>query len=241
MNQDVTVIFNGWKRPHTLKQQVHALEVQTVKPVDWMYWQNTEQGVHYDEQVSRNLIKAEANINFGVWARFSYALNARTNWVCIFDDDTIPGSQWLENCLTTVESHPGLLGTIGVIFQNDHYGIKRRCGWDNPNSVPTQVDIVGHAWFFHRDLLSVFWRELPPIDHNFIVGEDIHFSHMIQKYTDMATYVPPHPPENREMWGSLKGWELGGDKVATAGNGAIPLMEKYMKTAVDSGFRLLEA
>jgi hypothetical protein len=48
-----------------------------------------------------------------------------------------------------------------------------------------EADIVGHSWFFERELLTAFWRELP--DPKFDrAGEDIHFSYMLQKYLGLA-------------------------------------------------------
>jgi len=237
---DITVVLNGYRRPQNLQKQVDAVLNQTVKPTDIFYWQNSMPGVEYDIQTANsNCVSAFSSVNFGVWARFAFALNARTNWVCVFDDDTIPGTKWFENCLETYKTNPGLLGTIGVIFNHADYGAERRVGWDNPNETVEKVDIVGHSWFFHRDMLSVLWRELPPIDHAYHVGEDIHFSHMIQKYTPYATWVPPHPVSDKEMWGSLEGWRLGGDAVATAGNGGIPAMAKYLRRAYDNGFQFV--
>jgi hypothetical protein len=236
---DVTVILNGYRRPENLKRQVDAFQAQTNPPTNILYWQNSMPNVNYDMDTSQKIISAYANTNFGVWARFAFALNARTNWVCVNDDDTIPGTKWLENCLETYKTNPGLLGTIGVIFNHADYGAERRVGWDSPNETVEQVDIVGHSWFFHRDMLSVLWRELPPIDHEFTVGEDIHFSYMLQKYTPYKTWVPPHPVNDREMWGSLDGWRLGGDAVATAGNGGIPHMAKYLRRCYDNGFKFI--
>jgi hypothetical protein len=100
-----------------------------------------------------------------------------------------------------------------------------------------EVDIVGHSWFFSRDMLSVFWRELPNPNDKF-VGEDMHFSHMIQKYTDMKTYVPPHPVSDNSLWGSLKGFQYGGDGAATA-NFAVPMMDEYYKKIIKSGFKVI--
>jgi hypothetical protein len=240
MKTDITVILNGFKRPHYLKDQINAIKTQTIYPKEILYWQNKDNIIgHYDEDVIDQCVAAKCNHNLGVWARFAYALNAKTNWVCILDDDTIPGSRWLENCVSTYRKYPGLLGTIGLIFPNDGgYRNAYRVGWDNPNIYTTQVDIVGHAWFFHRDLLSVFWHELPPLDQSLSAGEDIHFSHMLQKYSNLKTYIPPHPRDDRELWGSLKGWEYGNDGLATAGY-AIPDMEISLKTAIDNGFKLI--
>ena len=239
MKSDVTVILNGFRRPHRLKEQYDAVVNQSVKPTNIFYWQNTVNGVEYDNQTSQQCVSAYANTNFGVWSRFAYALNARTNWVCITDDDTIPGSNWLKNCLETHEKTPGLLGTIGVIFPEGIYHNVHRVGWDNPNEVTTKVDIVGHQWFFHRDLLSVLWRELPPLDQVPFVGEDIRFSHMIQKYTSMATYVPPHPMNDFSQWGSLKGWAYGDDGLATAST-SMEYMRNDLTRAMNNGFRLIK-
>ena len=35
---------------------------------------------------------------------------------------------------------------------------------------------------------------------------------MLQKYANIPTYVPPHPKDNKELWGSIKGAEYGGDQ-----------------------------
>lgn len=241
MSSDYTVILNGYKRPHRLKEQVDALNRQTIKPTNIFYWQNSIPGITYDHETANKCISAFCNTNFGVWSRFAYALNARTNWVCIFDDDTIPGSQWIQNCLETYQTNPGLLGTIGVLFpENGIYHNVRRVGWDGGNEEVTKVDIVGHSWFFHRDLLSLMWRELPPINQTPFVGEDIHFSHMIQKYSNMGTWVPPHPKDNREMWGSLKGWEYGDDGLATAST-SMEYMRADLTRAINNGFRLINS
>ena len=42
-------------------------------------------------------------------------------------------------------------------------------------------------------------------------GEDIHLSAVAQKYGKVKTYVPPHPPLEREKSSSLFGYELGVD------------------------------
>jgi hypothetical protein len=240
MNNDVTVILNGYKRPHRLAEQYDSAQSQSIPPKNIMYWQNTIPDITYDRYTVTQCVSAVCNENLGVWSRFAYALNARTNWVCILDDDTIPGNRWLENCLNTHETCPGLLGTIGVFFSDGKYTNGVRVGWDNPNPNPVKVDIVGHSWFFHRDLLSVFWRELPPLNQTPFVGEDIHFSHMIQKYTNQSTWVPPHPPDDHSLWGSLKGWQYGDDGLATAIS-SFGHMQEDLSRAIGDGFQLIES
>lgn len=243
----VSVILSGYKRQH-LAEQVAAIKAQTYPVQDILYWQNTLSGWGYDTETSAQLKSAISNSNYGVWARFAYALNATTDFINVIDDDTIPGVRWIENCIRTHETHPGLLGGIGLRFKNDNYeldyedNIPGRYGWDsscNNNCHPVDVDIVGHSWFFTRDMLSVFWSEIPGPEWSRMCCEDIHFSYMIQKHTTLKTWVPSHPPEDQSQWSSLKGMQYGGDAHAAAYiNLETGEMAKYLKHCVANGFRL---
>lgn len=84
----ITAILNGYKRPQFLQEQVDAINNQTIKPVEIMLWQNNTEG--FDSELTSKLTTASSNKNLGVWARFAFALNAKTEYICIFDDDTIP-------------------------------------------------------------------------------------------------------------------------------------------------------
>ena len=239
MSKKISVILNGFRRPHRLQEQVEAIRNQSVPVEEILYWQNTDPDMDYNQSLIDTISSARSSRNWGVWSRFAYALNVKSDYVCIFDDDTIPGSQWIENCLETYEHFPGLLGTSGLIFTNGDYRHFTRFGWyQTHNEFPVQVDIVGHAWFFSRDLLSIFWRELPSLDQDMCVGEDIHFSHMIQKYTPYKTYVPAHPASHPQLWGSLKGMDYGTDSVATYLH-AMPLMGEYLNRSTANGFQLI--
>jgi hypothetical protein len=236
--ENITVILNGYLRPDFLSTQIDAIKNQTIKPAEIMIWINSEDG--FDDKLLEGLTVAKSNKNLGVWARFSYALNAKTEYVCIFDDDTIPGKKWLENCLETIKTHEGLLGTIGLIYDNPHnYLNNRRVGWDNPNEETTRVDIVGHAWFFKREWLSSYWRELPPKGFDF-VGEDMHFSYTIQKYLGLNTYVPPHPVGDVEMWGSRMGWNFGNVNPTSALPGRMQEMNSYYNILIEKGFKIIK-
>ncbi len=236
----ISVILCGYKRPHTVAEQLLAVQNQTHKPEEILFWQNkADKSINFDSNVVSKMKSAISNYNFGVWARFAYALNCKSEYVCILDDDTIPGRKWLENCLTSFKKKPGLYGTIGLVFDStDTYYKAQRFGWDGVNNEDiTEVDIVGHAWFFKREMLSTYWRDLQDFEDMY-VGEDMHFSHMLQKYTDLKTYVPPHPIDSKELWGSTKGEKYGGDAVATAGF-AVPIMDKYYKKIISRGFKII--
>ena len=217
----ITAVLNGFRRPNNLNEQLEALRNQTVPPDEILLWYNNpgETEINYD--IGTEIPTAYCNYNFGVWARFYFAMNARNPYVCVFDDDTIPGTQWLENCMTTMNLHNGLLGTVGLLYspplpptQSSYYEPYNRYGWvaGGNNETTVQVDLVGHSWFFRKEWLSFMTRELPDPKYN-TCGEDMHFSYMLQKYAGINTYVPPHPISNKELWGSVRG-QYGADAVA---------------------------
>ena len=237
-SEEITVILNGYKRSKHFKYQLEAIKNQSIKPKEILLWQN------YAESFPSRLVKqtthASCNKNLGVWARFAYALNATTEYICVFDDDTIPGNRWLENCLKTIKTHNGLLGTIGVNFKtHSAYLPIERHGWANPNEETVQVDIVGHSWFFRREWLSSFWMELPDLNQSKIVGEDIHFSYTLKKYLGLGTYVPPHPINDKSLWGSnpKSAWEIGQDKAAISMNFSnLEIMSSTFVDYIKKGF-----
>lgn len=217
---DITVILNSYRRPYNLKKQIKALRNQTIKPKEVWLWINAHEDNKDFNYTDLELDKIFDNdFNWKFYGRFAAALLADTEYVAIFDDDTIPGSRWFENCLDTMSINKGILGSAGVILNNKNYIEHERCGWPSKNEKTTEVDLVGHAWFFKRDWLQYLWKEKPPLWDN---AEDIQFSYSAQKYGNIKTFCPPHPKDNIEMHGSILGNELGIDNKATSTNSSVP-------------------
>lgn len=204
----VTVVMNGFKRPHTLKQQYDAIKAQTVKDIEIFLWVNKVDDIEFDREILSDCKTIISNTDFGSWGRFSAALNAKTRYVCVIDDDTIPGKKWIENCLQTIKTHYGILSTRGVLMNHgyDTYypapQSYQAIGWCNPNEETVEVDMGCHSWFFEKILLRAFWAEMPdwiPMRY----GEDTHLSYAVKKHFGFGTYVPPHPKDDLDMWGSM--------------------------------------
>jgi len=238
---EITALINCYRRPWTLKEQFESIQNQTVKPTETLIWQNYHpDGVgKFDTSVLDQGKTAISNANFGVWSRFVYALNARTKYICIFDDDTIPGNRWFENCLETIKLADGLLGVRGLIYANQHTtnGQQDISPWCGTTEQTTRVDIVGHGWFFEREWLQAYWSEIPPIEY-FSAGEDIHFSYMLQKVLGKNTYVPAQPASDTSLWGSLKAREYGCGAEATSSY-CCNEIQQYLSHAVKNGFKTI--
>lgn len=243
----ITAVLNGYRRPENLSEQVRALQAQTVQPSEILVWHNATgtPAIQPNIDVMEHSKTAYSNTNFGVWARFAYALNAKSDYVCIFDDDTIPGSEWFANCLDTMARSEALLGTIGVLYVDPPAPESSACsyhtnmikvGWyeTGNNDHRVRVDFVGHAWFFKREWLSTFWRELPDPSMN-LCGEDMHFSFMLQKYLGIPTVVPPHPRNQKQLWGSTRG-EIGNDEQSLWVNDPSDAKGVPFRSAMDQFF-----
>ena len=218
-DMSITAILNLYKRPYTLIEQLTAVQNQSVPPTKIIIWKNFAEGIELPSipsELMKNVTIIQSSENYGVWARFTPGLLVNTEYVCIFDDDTIPQRKWFENCLNTQKTHPGLLGAIGLCFyEGNRYIYGARYGWDGPCDTPVEVDIVGHSWFFRQEWLGILWQFKPNYDIMLKAGEDIAFSYMLQK-NGIKTYVPPHPKDDIEMYGSHpeKAWKYGNDSAA---------------------------
>jgi len=213
---DITVIMNMYRRPENIPLQISALKQQTVQPKETWVWINAHEDNLRFDRGKLNVDKIFDNdYNWKFYGRFAAALLADTEYIAIFDDDTIPGAQWFENCLETMKDHEGILGSAGVILKDKYYVHHDRCGWPTKNEVTTEVDLVGHAWFFKREWLQYLWSEKPTTWDN---GEDIQFSFLAKKLGGIKTYCPPHPSNDSSLHGSILGNELGIDSKATSNN-----------------------
>jgi hypothetical protein len=192
-----------------LHRQIEAIRSQTVAPEEVVVWNNGEALGEYEGVTIVN-----AGKNWGVWPRFAFAQFLAGDYVAVFDDDTIPGRKWFENCLTVMKTATGdaVLGTCGLTFDGGERAKPRCWGWKNPMPDAVRVDIVGHAWFFPKWLSREYAGKIP-IDRFDTAGED-YFMSVVAQESMTGTYCPPHPPDDRELWGSLYGMELGLDDVA---------------------------
>ena len=205
----VTVVLSSWRRPHLLAPQIKALRGQSAPPTEIWLWADTcpeNEEFPHEEVGADRLFRNSSNL--GVYGRFAVGLLARTTYVAIFDDDTIPGRRYIENCLRTMGDFPGIIAASGVQFTSANYRPCERYGWAKGTAAVTEIDVGCNAWFLERHWLAYLWRE-PPFD--FHTGEDMRLSYLAQKYGGVRTFTPAQPTQ--ELSGSICG-HLGWDPVA---------------------------
>jgi len=213
----VIAILSWYKRPYTLIQQLKAVQWQTVPPKEIYFvldncWNEETQRQFWDiikenHELFKDVKIITSNFNFWVWFRFQVALHCNSDFICVFDDDTIPGSKRFANCIESYLIKPWLYWTIWLRFQTYHdYYSHRRIGWANPNEEIEEVDIVWHARFFTQEQLRIFADFWKPYKRDDSVWnkcwEDISFSFALRQY-DIETYVAPHPENDKEKRWSI--------------------------------------
>lgn len=226
VNKDsIVAVLSIYRRPQYLKEQIEAILNQTIPPQDIFIWINkhkdNEEFINkklyplLDSYDYSNFRVIKNDYNWKYHGRFSIAQMAQSEYVCVFDDDTIPGKKWFENCIKSMRVKNGLMGSIGEIYYispNNQVHVYSAEGWRTNNHKIKRVDVVGHSWFFRKEWLKYLWAEEPV---TWDVCEDIQFSYCLQRYGGIYSYVPPQPVEDLDLCGSLKGYEYGGDEVAS--------------------------
>jgi cellulose synthase/poly-beta-1,6-N-acetylglucosamine synthase-like glycosyltransferase len=240
----VTVVLNGFKRQFTLAEQIASLKNQTYPIEKIMYWNLASHGseckVDYDLLRRESIEYAETSHDYGVWGRFTFALNASTDFICIMDDDVIPGRRYIENCINSYQQQPGIYGTFGTCFRRDGGGI--HYGWRETRShTVKQVNYLYQTWFMPRVAINAFWTEVisERLTKNRHIGEDIHLSLMAKKYLGLRSYVVPHPENNKEFWGNTAGLKYGLDEHAVHLNPELrAAMDDYFAYALHQGLEI---
>jgi Glycosyl transferase family 2 len=248
MNFDVSIILTLYQRPEELVEQLDAIENQTLKPKEILLFHDASNppiDFVFDENLKSritNYIKVDKNV--GVWGRFAGGLLATSKYVCFFDDDTIPGNRWLENCHTQINKRKGLYGTIGIDSWNLKeypYRSYRRWGWDSGCDNTKEVDFVGHSWFLEKDWLGAMWINYSQFYAFKYVAEDAFLSYSLKKWLKIKTYVPPHPKNDLDLFGSIpdKALEYGRDVDIAIGFNPQQLdsMNKALRLLVSKGMK----
>jgi len=101
MKTTISVILTAWMRPQYLEEQVERVLNQTIPPQEIVLWYNAppkrmgwierKQLVSFKNAHRVKMILCDHN--FGIIPRFTLASCLEGEYVCIFDDDTMPGER----------------------------------------------------------------------------------------------------------------------------------------------------
>jgi len=139
--QSVTAILTVYKRGQYLSAQIEALRNQSVPPSEIWVWCNSSdvQLQDYSTLADRVVV---SNTNWKFWGRFALANMARTQYVCLFDDDILPQVNWIKNCLATINNGTnGILGGSGVLLP----AVGGYSSWENGEDIHFSAMALKHG------------------------------------------------------------------------------------------------
>ena len=226
----LTVILTVWKRNY-LEDQLQSIYNQTSDIDEIIVYQNES---HLDISDLRERYGFthihNVNKNFKFHGRFTLPLVLNTDYVAIFDDDTIPNPGWLEYAVNKSRELNSIIGANGRFSHIKVGGID----FGAFNTEDVEVDFVGHCWVFKRDWVKNFWREDQVTLDN---AEDIQFCASLKVNGGIRSFVPAQPKDNPAIWSDPHNCVLGDDDLASyKQQGHSDLRENVMGYWKDRGW-----
>lgn len=219
MNKYLAIIGMYNSNITIIKNIISALEKQTIPPDKIVLWINSDENNITKVAQLQDIIEIETesllngkidiikcNTNRGVYDRFSAGLLYDYDRILILDDDTIPGSKWVENCYNTIEQvgDESIIGYRGIkLHPETLYDIE---AYEKGNETIKEVSLVGHSWFVKKKHIIELFKDEPINKFN---GEDSHLAACNQLAYGTKCYVPKQLLSERDTWGSLMQEQLG--------------------------------
>ena len=174
----ITAIIQSYRRQENIPIIIKRLKEQTYPPSRIIVW-NDNDGSGKDLCIDGIEI---INTNSNEWhncGSFLIAYFCTTDYVCIIDDDALPGKKWFEFCLKQIGNEKQIISGFGIILRSNKYTgraeVRSRVSKDLKF---TQVDMAGNIYFFWKSAVLPMFSKRPPLwDHI----SDLHFSFMARK------------------------------------------------------------
>ncbi|CAF1120227.1 unnamed protein product, partial [Brachionus calyciflorus] len=194
----ITAVLSLYKRTGLAKRWIESLLAQTHPPkIIWIVYFASPIESKIDAEISEikmwlnqtgqsvilNVNKGEMQLKY--FGRFQIALQSKTKYIVIFDDDCIPQKRFFEACLHTINTveYRGILGTKGTPWSENHF-----YGPVSGSNTITEIDVVGGSWFMEREWVKLMFRDKML---TWETGEDFQICANARKYGNVRSFVMP--------------------------------------------------
>ncbi|CAF0774778.1 unnamed protein product [Adineta steineri] len=145
----------------------------------------TEQCVEFCMKLPSILFVGMGEMQLKYFGRFQLALQCRTKYVIVFDDDCIPQKRYLEVAMYTINTkeYRGILGTKGTPAAENYY-----YGPVSKSNQIIEVDVVGGSWFMESEWVKLMFHDKI---YSWNTGEDFHLCANARKYANIRSFVMP--------------------------------------------------
>lgn len=197
-----TAIITLWKRSEYLAEQLEAILAQTIAPRSILVVQNESHFAINPKFLSiPNLKLISSGLN-SLYTRWIIGYLCDSKYVCVFDDDVIPGKKWIELCIKISDKYAALVGPSGrlarpknepawISVETDQTGSDQICDW------------VCNSYFFQTDWIRYIVAASRYEGYQ-MTFDDIQLATTLKAFGEIRAVVPGQPKSNRELNGHIK-------------------------------------
>ena len=225
----ITAIIQSYRRQENIPIIIKRLKEQTHPPSRIIVW-NDNDGKGKDLYIDGIEI---INTNSNEWhncGSFLIAYFCTTDYICIIDDDALPGRRYFEFCLKYIGNEKQILSGFGIILRSNKYTGRSEVRSRVSNKLKfTKVDMAGNIYFFWKSAVLPMFTKRPPLwDHI----SDLHFSFMARKH-GYKIYVPS--PMSKEELPFSAGLPIGvHERAMYQVRGHFDKRNMYVKWAIEN-------
>ena len=139
------------------------------------------------------ILLARGGMQLSYFGRFQLALAARTPFVAVFDDDTLPGAQALHTLLHMAHTALGEHSVLAARGHHLQWPMLEPFAMSARSPSVVEEDVVGGFWFAPAGLLRLLWRDRPL---SLATSEDSQLCAAVRKYTGRSCLVAPVDPSD---------------------------------------------
>lgn len=205
-------VITMYKRQDYLAEQLLAINSQSIPPKEIVIIQN-ENHMEIDkfllEKYKVKLIRSDINSLYFRWI-VGYLLDAE--YICVFDDDVIPGNEWIESCKHACDLYNALVGPSG----RRAAPYKKDRAWKSVENLSQTeyeyCDWVCNSYFFRKDWIK-YVVEYARYLNTQKTFDDIQLAVSLKACGNINTIVPPQFDKKHKRNGHIKR-EYGHDEHA---------------------------
>lgn len=199
---DWVAVITLWKRVEYLEEQLDAVFGQSVPPEKVILIQNE---YHFDipnDIRSRDRVEViQSGLN-SLYTRWIVGYLADAKFVCVFDDDVIPGSNWIQSCIRASEKHNALVGPSGRRAKPSETP-----AWESVETVGSNDDAicdwVCNSYFFQTAWIK-YIVEARRYRGSHKTFDDIQLATTLKALGNINCVVPAQPGSDERLNGHLK-------------------------------------
>lgn len=150
VQRNLAVILSSHMRPQMTEQQLLKLRQQTIHAKRIVFL--VSPGLSANEALLSSQETVRTSFPFTPWRRFYEAAMQDAEWVAILDDDTIPGSRWLEAALDYLKDNTNDVVAARGVKLDDSLGEHMVGPGQEPQEI-TEVDYGENGWVLSRQKL----------------------------------------------------------------------------------------